>query len=199
MTQKVDATSWTGLAPDRAPGGVRDAQKPVAQPQALEPRSYYKRIINWSDMLVIGPFAVLIAAALGANMDEFINMAVILLVVTNLPSLVRWVARRLQGNPPAIMMDEEGLHFPYAFREAIPWSKVGQISYTYGPKIGWVSVALDQSHGIDRKYPWPLDKLSVDTPDARPGLEIISTWETRAKGDELIATLEQFRDNYCGS
>lgn len=199
MTQKVDATSWTGLAPDRAVGGVRDAQKPVAQPQALEPRSYYKRIINWSDILVIGPLFFLFGAALGANMVEFAKMSVILLVVVNLPSLVRWAARRLQGNPPAIKMDEEGLHFPYAFRSAIPWSKVGQISYTYGPKVGWVSVALDQSHRIERKYPWPLDKFGFDAPDVSPQLEIISTWDTRAKGDELIATLELFRDNYCAA
>ncbi|MEM6476512.1 MAG: hypothetical protein AAF687_10130 [Pseudomonadota bacterium] len=199
MPQKVDATKWTGLAPDRAVRDVRDAHKPVAEPQALEPRSYYRRIIDWSDLLIIGPIAFLIAAVLGADLGEILKLSVILLMVIHLPSLVKWIARRLQGNPPAVAMDEQGLHFPYAFRKPIPWSKVGEISYTYGPKFGWVSVALDQSHRAERKYPWPFDKFGLDASDVRPGLEIISTWETRAKGDELIATLEKFRDNYCAA
>jgi len=199
VTNKVDSARWTGLADDGVSGDVRDAQKPVNQPQKLEPVSYRERAINWGNLFFMIPIGVAIAVTADTGPIDWLLLALAVAVTFVTLSLLLQFWRSRPSRKPTITLNSEGLCMPYQFKEPIPWSKIGRIEPSYGNWIRWTSVFIDQEHEVVQLAPWPLSLLPERKRELSMPMVIISSWNMAVDMDELIAELSRFRDNYCGA
>ncbi len=198
MAIKVDTAKWTGLDPRNAPGDVRDAQNPRAgTPIALPKKTYARRLLNWVDVATIMVMALLASAFIGLSLHELFVLAFTILAVFALIAGIRFLLNKLSGDRPAIILDEHGFHLPLQFRDPVPWPKVGTVQYTYSRQFRWISVLIDKDHQMVQNLPWPFSRLSEGRRSATYPIQILSCWVIKADPEELIDTIERYRDNYC--
>ncbi|QUL36527.1 hypothetical protein [Erythrobacter sp. JK5] len=198
MTQNVDSTKWTGLVPDLGREDVREAQRPVESgPLLLEPKTFRDRVINWASAITLLPLWAVFSFV--GSFDLLVSLlflaaGLVLFVAVSVAAHFWSIAR---SHPPALLLNEEGLHLPREYERPIPWSRVGKVEYAYGKVFRWVSVSTDPDYKLVMRARWPLGHLSAAQRTQKVPVHILSCWNIDADGDALIAELERFRDNYC--
>ena len=198
MATKVDASSWTGLKPERRFGDVRGAQRPVAGgPRALEAREYAHRLFNWPSLLFLLPIWLAISLTSDGGLVRAAWLAgVYVLLFVAISLFVGW-RRGRNGTSIVLRMDKGGLHLPREYVEPVPWLRVGKVEYANGRFVGLIRIAIDPAHKLVLRPPWPFNAGKGASVDMDQPCILLSTWNIDADGDALIAELEQFRDNYC--
>ncbi len=199
MAIKVDASTWTGLKPERRAGDVRSAQRPVAGgPRALDPQLYRHRLFNWPNLLFLLPIWLAISLTSDGGLVRALWLAGIYVVLFVAISMFIGWKRGRAGTSIVVRMDRDGLHLPREYVDPIPWSRVGAVEYANGRFVGLIRVAIDPVHSLVLRPPWPFNAGKGATVEMdQPGV-LLSTWNIDADGDALIAELERYRDNYCG-
>lgn len=200
MAGKIDATRWTGLAPDGAHQDVCAAQNPVAgKPEPLDPQVFKDRVINWPNLIFLIPIWFAITLTSDNSMVSALILGVVYVGVFVIVSLFVNHSRRRSDRPDPLILDQDGLYLSREYMQPIPWSRIGRIEFTSGRFVGLVRVEIDRQHKLVRRPPWPFSAGNGATEEMAEPAIILSCWQIKADGDDLIAQLERFRDNYCGA
>ncbi|MEM8724403.1 MAG: hypothetical protein AAGE86_02675 [Pseudomonadota bacterium] len=199
MAIKADASTWTGLRPERRAGDIRSAQRPVVGgPKALDAQEFGHRLVNWPNLLFLLPIWLVISLTSDGGFARALWLAAIYLGLFVAISLFVYWNRQRKGTSTALRLSQHGLDLPLEHVEPIPWSRIGHIGYANGRFVGLISVEVDPAHELVRRPPWPFNAGNGATVKMAEQVILLSTWNIHVQGDALIAALERFRDNYCG-
>ncbi|WP_340587065.1 hypothetical protein [Erythrobacter alti] len=201
MSQKFDASTWTGLTNDGRIPDVREAQHPVSgTPAQLPVKTFRGRIFNWSILaqLSLMWFAIALVSRDWTSANLLAMSATIFggFVIVSV-GMHFWSRHRRET--VALRLSEDGLHLPLSYTTPVPWQHIGWIEQHLWRGFRTIAIQVDPQFQLEAKPPWPLSLFRLPNVKSRAVPLTLSCWAINAGCDDLIAELRQYRDNYCAA